>query len=510
MRQTWLTALMGMMATVTAAASDETGFVSIFNDRDLSGWTGDTNAYYVAEPGVLACGPRANHPALQPDDALMTVKEYADFIIRFECQIEPGADNGLGIRYPGVDDMAYSGVEMQLADTAKVTERKDTWRTMGGFYGVSYALDDRTAGQKVIGGTYVKPCGEWNAVELRAQGSKLTAWLNGVKVNDCDLSALNPRTGFDRHSHSGVRARKGHVVWWVGNPGKTVKWRNLRIRELKSAAEVDADKRRFIYSDFMNRKLVYVDEGNPAAYWEAFMPEVCFDITLAGLHRLYAAQKNGWREYGLSQLRFVREVKDAARMKYVTSACEGPDGHIYALEQQGAVHEFTREGEWLFTYTFPSEVRHGRALRFTRRGTALIGIDDGVAEVKLEREATPAARLVRCLVIPDSRSAYQGELLADGRVLATGGYRPVLATFAPDGSLTGCVTANQPQGLVDFFYGGFTVRPNGNVLLANWTGHNGQDFQCGWKLIEFSPAGEVVWKWNAPWAGTPNAVIAFD
>ena len=82
--------------------------------------------------------------------------------------------------------------------------------------------------------------------------------------------------------------------------------------------------------------------------------------------------------------------------------------------------------------------------------------------------------------------------------------------FAPDGAILSHTKAGQKDGLSDFFYGGFDFRLNGNVVLANWTGHNGRDFRPGWKLIEFDPAGHVVWHWNAPWAGTPCAVISFD
>ena len=54
------------------------------------------------------------------------------------------------------------------------------------------------------------------------------------------------------------------------------------------------------------------------------------------------------------------------------------------------------------------------------------------------------------------------------------------------------------------------VLPNGNLVVANWTGHSGRDFRPGWKLIEFTPDGRVVWHWNAEWAGTPNSLIVFD
>ena len=404
--------------------------------------------------------------------------------------------------------MAYSGIEMQLADT--VRKSPDARRAMGGFSGVSNAYDDRREGQPLFGATYVKPVGEWNACEVRAQGTYVTAYINGVKVNEVDLATKNPYTGYDKHAHSGVRSLRGHFIWWVGNPKVPVQWRNLRVKELKPATAVNPTKRRFLYSDFKNRKIVYVDEANESATWEAALPEWSFDITRHGLNRLLVAQSQGWRLYDLGQLQFLKEFKDPEHLKNAVSVTRVADGRTFVLEERGLVHEYDAQDKWAFTYTFPACVRHGRTLRFTDRGTALIGIDDGVAEVELDRARTPEGRLVRRFTIPGSKSVYQGAYLPNGNLLVTGGYTPELVTFAPDGKILSRVKADQPEGLANFFYGGFGFRPNGNVLLANWTGHSDKDFKPGWKLIEFDASGKVVWTWNNPLAGTPCAVIPLD
>ena len=47
---------------------------------------------------------------------LFTEKEYADFVLRFEFKLEPGANNGLGIRAPLEGDAAYVGMELYGLD----------------------------------------------------------------------------------------------------------------------------------------------------------------------------------------------------------------------------------------------------------------------------------------------------------------------------------------------------------------------------------------------------------
>ena len=497
----------------------ESEFTSIFNGKDLSGWIGDKNVYWVPEDGILQCGGR-DGVTPTPDDYIMTEKSYADFVIRFDFRTWKGGDNGFGFRYPGVDDMAYSGIEMQLADTVRGGKGPDAWRAMGGFYGVSNALDDRRPDQPLFGATYIKPLGEWNACELKAEGTHVVAWINGVKVNEVDLSTRSPDKGYDRHSHSGVRSKKGHFIWWVGNPSVPTQWRNIRVKELKSAAEIDPEKRRFLYSDFMNRKLVYVDESNPSAYWEAFLPEVAFDITRCGLNRLVVAQRHGCRLYDLGQMRLLSEIKDPDHLKYATSATRFADGRTFILDGP-AIHEYGADGKWVRKFTFGDRVKQTRIMRFSDRrqdggfpsqeGTVLIGAYTGFAEVVLDESLPPDKRVRAWFQLPGTaRYCYQAEWQKDGTLLTTGGYLPELVRFAADGKVLSRVQVQQPEGLSNYFYAGFQVLSNGNCMLANWTGHSGRDFRPGWKLIEFAPDGKVVWRWNAPWAGTPNAVIVFE
>jgi len=77
------------------------GFTSLFNGINLHGWVGDTVAYGV-ENGLIVTIPSKGSIG-----NLYTKNEYSDFIIRFEFQLTPAANNGLGIRAPLTGDAAY-------------------------------------------------------------------------------------------------------------------------------------------------------------------------------------------------------------------------------------------------------------------------------------------------------------------------------------------------------------------------------------------------------------------
>jgi hypothetical protein len=40
--------------------------------------------------------------------------------------------------------------------------------------------------------------------------------------------------------------------------------------------------------------------------------------------------------------------------------------------------------------------------------------------------------------------------------------------------------------------------PNGNIVLANWQGQSPGFGNSDVQLLEFNPAGEIVWSWNKP------------
>ncbi|OGD23916.1 MAG: hypothetical protein A2Y70_03955 [Candidatus Aminicenantes bacterium RBG_13_64_14] len=196
-----------------AEAETAEGFAPLFNGRDLEGWTGDTNGY-AAEAGKIVIHPERG------SGNLYTVKEYADFVLRFEFKLTPAANNGLGVRAPLEGDAAYVGIELQiLEDGSPVYWALKPYQYHGSIYGVVAAR--RGA---------LKPVGEWNTEEVTVRGPRVTIVVNGTTVVDADIDAATAGGTVDSRDHPGLRRKFGHIGF-LGH-GSIVEFRKIRIKGL--------------------------------------------------------------------------------------------------------------------------------------------------------------------------------------------------------------------------------------------------------------------------------------
>ncbi len=192
-----------------SAEEAEAGFVSLFNGNDLEGWQGSVQGYAV-EDGAIVCRQGGN---------LFTAKEYGDFVLRLEFKVPPGGNNGLGIRTPLAGNPAYAGMELQVLDNNHPRyENLRPYQFHGSVYGVVPAKRG-----------HLKPAGEWNSQEVRAEGSRIQVTLNGQVIVDTDLSKVE-KPYMDGHEHPGLLNEKGYIGF-LGH-GAPVEFRNIRIKEL--------------------------------------------------------------------------------------------------------------------------------------------------------------------------------------------------------------------------------------------------------------------------------------
>lgn len=197
------------------AEEEKAGFRVLFDGTNMHEWTGNTRDY-VLEDGCIVM-----HPTQSFGGNLYTKDEFGDFIYRFEFQLTPAANNGVGIRTPMEGDAAYMGMEVQILDCEHPVYKDITpLQHHGSVYGILPAMKHAC-----------NPVGEWNTEEIMAQGDRIRVTVNGVVVVDGNIRDAVRNGTPDGQEHPGLFNKKGHIAF-LGH-GSEVKFRNIRIKELK-------------------------------------------------------------------------------------------------------------------------------------------------------------------------------------------------------------------------------------------------------------------------------------
>lgn len=211
-------ALVALLTLPARAQQAEAGFTPLFDGKTLDGWTliGSKGDGYMVKDGMLVCAKGGG-------GKLLTDKEYADFVLRFEFRLPPeGSNNGLGIRTPKEGDAAYQGIELQILDEKAALAEKWGKLKDSQFHGSVYDVIAAKKGAQ-------KPGGEWNVQEVTAKGKHITVVLNGQTILDADLATVTDPAVLKKHP--GLLRTSGHIGFLGHND--YVEFRNIRIKELK-------------------------------------------------------------------------------------------------------------------------------------------------------------------------------------------------------------------------------------------------------------------------------------
>jgi hypothetical protein len=189
------------------------GFLPVFNGKDLTGWTGNL-AGYQAENGAIVVHPEKS------SGNLYTENTYGDFVLRFDFQLTPGANNGIGIRTPLTGDAAYVGMEIQVLDNEHPKySQLQPYQYHGSVYGVIPARRG-----------FLLPTGEWNREEISIKGNQIKVTLNGTVITEGDLAESSKNGTMDHKEHPGLLRTEGHIGF-LGH-GDVVHFKNIRIKKL--------------------------------------------------------------------------------------------------------------------------------------------------------------------------------------------------------------------------------------------------------------------------------------
>ena len=186
------------------------GWVSLFNGKNLDGWTQiNGTAAYVVEDGTIL-GTTAEG---SPNSFLCTEKTYADFELEFEVLVDTRLNSGVQIRSeskPDYKNGRVHGYQVEIATNGNSGRIYDEGRR-------GKWLDEQASNDPA---REAYQDGEWNQYRVICNGESIKTWINGVPVADMtDSMTASGFIGLQVHSF------RGDSPAWV-------RWRNIRIKEL--------------------------------------------------------------------------------------------------------------------------------------------------------------------------------------------------------------------------------------------------------------------------------------
>lgn len=234
------------LAGVAGAGSDQEGFQSLFNGKDLSHWKvpeGD-NGHWKVVDGVIDYDAKSD---AKGDKNLWSDRSYRNFILRLDWRLktDKGYMNKVPVILPsGLHKKDDNGKEMKLeiedVDSGvylrdpKGKSQVNIWMWpigSGEVYG--YRMDAKMPPEVRAGVTPKKamdrPRGEWNHFEIKLLGDRLWVKLNGEEViGNAQLPGIPAEGPIALQHHGRWDAKKQE---WTGPPS-LVQFRNISIKEL--------------------------------------------------------------------------------------------------------------------------------------------------------------------------------------------------------------------------------------------------------------------------------------
>ena len=226
-----------LLFSAVATHGQESDFVPLFNGKDLDGWVqAGGKAIYRVENGVIVGESVAN----TPNSFLCTKKLYGDFVFEYEYKCDDKLNSGVQIRsnvYAIPITIEGKGKSKSIPAgrvhgyQVEIDPNKPDRMWSGGIYDEGRrgwlfpgAAGGNAAKFTEVGKSTFKP-NQWNSVRVECKGTRIRTWLNG-----------QPRADFtDGMTPKGLIALQVHGVGKHPEAvGKTVMWRNLRIKQMPS------------------------------------------------------------------------------------------------------------------------------------------------------------------------------------------------------------------------------------------------------------------------------------
>lgn len=175
---------------------------SLFNGKDLTGWTINGTEKWYVENGELVCesGPDEEYGYLS------TNEKYKNFELSLEFKQNAEGNSGVFFR-SSIEGVKINGWQVEVAppnhDTGGIYES----------YGRGWLVRIPDEKENIL------KMGEWNTLKIRVVDDNVKTWLNGESMVDFTDQKIGEGYGFialQIHSGGGIK----------------IKWKNLEITKL--------------------------------------------------------------------------------------------------------------------------------------------------------------------------------------------------------------------------------------------------------------------------------------
>jgi hypothetical protein len=215
-----------LVATTPLKGQTTTGFVDLFNGKNLEGWVNVNTAEdtWKVRDGLLICSGR-------PIGVMRSAKQYENFILHIEwMHMEAGGNSGVFVwsdAEPDPGTRLPNGVEVQMLELEWPNLNKRNGVTpplayvhgeLFGVGGVKTTPDNPRGERSMSIENRCKGKGEWNTYDVVAVDGVIKLSVNGKFVNGI----------------SNATKRKGYLC--LESEGAEIHFRNIRLMELPAGA----------------------------------------------------------------------------------------------------------------------------------------------------------------------------------------------------------------------------------------------------------------------------------
>ncbi len=190
----------------------EKGFTSIFNGKDLTGWTKakeNEDAFQVKDGSIVANGKRCHVYYTGPFKGKPA--SFKNFELKVDVMTKTKSNGGIYF-HTAYQETSWpeKGFEVQ------VNNSHGDWKKTGGLYNVQ---DNKEPFQDDV----------WFTEHIIVKGNHVTVYVNDKKVSDWEQPAdwQGPKGNPGRKLDVGTFALQAH------DPGSTIYYTNIRVKPLK-------------------------------------------------------------------------------------------------------------------------------------------------------------------------------------------------------------------------------------------------------------------------------------